>query len=101
MKLTITYNEITDLLADKFNLTAPEVEITHLPNTMPVRLDGEIVTSYGVVTRHSVEDALKNLIIEAKRGGSNKINLIKSVRTLSGMGLKEAKDLVESALELF
>lgn len=30
-------------------------------------------------------------------GGSNKIAVIKEVRTLTGLGLKEAKDLVEGA----
>ncbi|MBS1985291.1 MAG: 50S ribosomal protein L7/L12 [Bdellovibrionales bacterium] len=30
-------------------------------------------------------------------GGANKINTIKEVRTLTGLGLKEAKDLVEGA----
>ena len=29
--------------------------------------------------------------------GSNKISVIKEVRTITGLGLKEAKDLVESA----
>lgn len=29
--------------------------------------------------------------------GENKINVIKAVRTITGLGLKEAKDLVESA----
>lgn len=29
--------------------------------------------------------------------GANKINVIKEVRTITGLGLKEAKDLVESA----
>lgn len=30
-------------------------------------------------------------------GGDNKINVIKEVRTITGLGLKEAKDLVEGA----
>ena len=30
-------------------------------------------------------------------GGSNKINTIKEVRAITGLGLKEAKDLVEGA----
>jgi large subunit ribosomal protein L7/L12 len=30
-------------------------------------------------------------------GGASKINVIKEVRTLTGLGLKEAKDLVEGA----
>ena len=35
--------------------------------------------------------------IELKDGGANKINVIKEVRTITGLGLKEAKDLVEGA----
>ena len=30
-------------------------------------------------------------------GGANKINVIKEVRSITGLGLKEAKDLVEAA----
>jgi large subunit ribosomal protein L7/L12 len=32
-----------------------------------------------------------------KSGGDKKINVIKEVRTITGLGLKEAKDLVEAA----
>jgi large subunit ribosomal protein L7/L12 len=32
-----------------------------------------------------------------KSAGANKINVIKEVRTITGLGLKEAKDLVEAA----
>ena len=35
--------------------------------------------------------------IELKDAGSNKINVIKEVRAITGLGLKEAKDLVEGA----
>ena len=35
--------------------------------------------------------------IELSEAGSNKIAVIKEVRTITGLGLKEAKDLVESA----
>ena len=35
--------------------------------------------------------------VELKDVGSNKINVIKEVRSITGLGLKEAKDLVESA----
>lgn len=33
-------------------------------------------------------------------GGANKINVIKEVRAITGLGLKEAKDLVEGAPKL-
>lgn len=32
-----------------------------------------------------------------KEGGDKKINVIKEIRTITGLGLKEAKDLVEGA----
>ena len=35
--------------------------------------------------------------VELAETGSNKIAVIKEVRTITGLGLKEAKDLVESA----
>lgn len=35
-----------------------------------------------------------------KDGGANKINAIKEVRAITGLGLKEAKDLVEGAPKL-
>ncbi|MFZ2485476.1 50S ribosomal protein L7/L12 [Rickettsiella endosymbiont of Litargus connexus] len=35
--------------------------------------------------------------VELKEVGANKINVIKTVREATGLGLKEAKDLVESA----
>ena len=35
--------------------------------------------------------------IVLKDGGANKINVIKEIRTITGLGLKEAKDLVEGA----
>jgi large subunit ribosomal protein L7/L12 len=35
--------------------------------------------------------------VELKEVGANKINVIKAVREATGLGLKEAKDLVESA----
>ena len=35
--------------------------------------------------------------VDLKESGANKINVIKVVREITGLGLKEAKDLVESA----
>ena len=35
--------------------------------------------------------------VNLKAAGANKINVIKEVRTITGLGLKEAKDLVEAA----
>ncbi|HLD44491.1 MAG TPA: 50S ribosomal protein L7/L12 [bacterium] len=35
--------------------------------------------------------------VSLKEIGANKINVIKEIRTITGLGLKEAKDLVEGA----
>lgn len=35
--------------------------------------------------------------VELEAAGDNKINVIKEVRTITGLGLKEAKDLVDGA----
>jgi len=43
-----------------------------------------------------VEDQTEFTVILAK-AGDKKINVIKEVRTITGLGLKEAKDLVEAA----
>jgi large subunit ribosomal protein L7/L12 len=32
-----------------------------------------------------------------KSGGANKLNVVKEVKTITGLGLKEAKDLVDGA----
>ena len=43
------------------------------------------------------EDEQTELDLILKSFGDNKIAVIKAVRTITGLGLKEAKDLVESA----
>ena len=44
----------------------------------------------------AVEEKTEFTVVLAD-GGANKINVIKAVREITGLGLKEAKDLVESA----
>jgi large subunit ribosomal protein L7/L12 len=43
-----------------------------------------------------VEEKTEFTVMMTKTG-DNKINVIKAIRTITGLGLKEAKDLVESA----
>ena len=45
----------------------------------------------------SAADEKTEFDIELSEAGSNKIAVIKEVRTITGLGLKEAKDLVEGA----
>lgn len=48
-------------------------------------------------TAAPVEEAPTEFNVILKAIGANKINVIKAVRELTSLGLKEAKDLVESA----
>ena len=50
----------------------------------------------GAVAAAPVE-AQTEFTVELKEAGANKINVIKVVREITGLGLKEAKDLVEAA----
>jgi large subunit ribosomal protein L7/L12 len=43
------------------------------------------------------EEAKTEFDVMLKDAGANKINVIKEVRAITGLGLKEAKDLVEAA----
>ena len=43
------------------------------------------------------EEAQTEFDVILKDGGANKLNVIKEVRAITGLGLKEAKDLVEGA----
>jgi large subunit ribosomal protein L7/L12 len=50
----------------------------------------------GAVAAAPVEEQTEFTVILAK-SGDKKINVIKEIRTITGLGLKEAKDLVEGA----
>jgi large subunit ribosomal protein L7/L12 len=50
----------------------------------------------GAAAAPAAEEQTEFTII-LKDGGANKINVIKEVRAITGLGLKEAKDLVEGA----
>lgn len=51
----------------------------------------------GAVAGAAAAEEKTEFTIELKDAGANKINVIKEVRAITGLGLKEAKDLVEGA----
>ena len=50
----------------------------------------------GAAPAAAVEEQTEFTVVLAK-AGDKKINVIKEIRTITGLGLKEAKDLVEGA----
>ena len=75
--------ELSKLLEEKWGVSAAApVAVAAAPGAGAVESAGEEKTEFDVVLAES---------------GSNKIAVIKEVRTITALGLKEAKDLVEGA----
>lgn len=55
-----------------------------------------VAAGAGAAPAAAVEEKTEFTVI-LQEGGTNKINVIKEVRALTGLGLKDAKDLVEGA----
>jgi large subunit ribosomal protein L7/L12 len=96
----ITREQVVDYLSN-----LPVIQIAELIKTLedkwgvkaaPVAVaSGAVATDQGAKKEEKVEQTEFN--VELKEAGGNKIAVIKVVREISGLGLKEAKDLVEGA----
>lgn len=73
-------SEIIKMIEDRFGVKATSKPIEIIP--LPLVIEPEIKTEFSVILKSS---------------GDKKIQVIKVVRAITGLGLKEAKDLVESA----
>ncbi len=79
--------QIADLiktLEDKWGVKAAPVAVAAAPGA-------------GGGAAPAAADVQTEFNVELKDGGANKISVIKVVREITGLGLKEAKDLVEGA----
>ena len=74
--------ELIKTLEDKWGVKAAPVAVAAGPAAAAAAPAAEAQTEFTVVL---------------KEAGANKINVIKVVREITGLGLKEAKDLVEGA----
>ena len=75
--------ELTKSLEDKWGVKAA-----------PVAVAGPAVASGGDA---AAKDEQTEFTVVLKAAGANKIGAIKAVREITGLGLKDAKDLVEGA----
>ncbi|MBS1914489.1 MAG: 50S ribosomal protein L7/L12 [Bacteroidetes bacterium] len=79
----IEASELKKALEDKFGVTA----------AAPMMMGGPVAAAPAAA---AVEEQTE-FTVELTDGGASKINVIKVVREITGLGLKEAKDLVEGA----
>ena len=88
--MALTNEEILDAIASKTVL-----EISELIKMMEEKF-GVSAAAAAVAAAPAAEEKTEFDVI-LKEVGSNKIGVIKVVREVTGLGLKEAKDLVEGA----
>ena len=82
-KLTVLEaSELAKLLEDKWGVSAAAAVA--------------VAAAPGAAAAPAAEEQTEFAVI-LKAGGDKKINVIKEVRAITGLGLKEAKDLVEAA----
>jgi len=95
----ITKDQVVDFLSN-----LPVIQIAELIKTLedkwgvkaaPVAVAGVAGPAAGPAAAPAEEQTEFN--VDLKEAGANKINVIKVVREITGLGLKEAKDLVEGA----
>lgn len=87
-------NKIVDELSALTILEAAELS-KMLEEKWGVSAAAPVVAAAGAAAAAAEEKTEFDVILTD--GGSNKIAAIKEVRTITGLGLKEAKDLVEGA----
>jgi large subunit ribosomal protein L7/L12 len=95
----ITREQVVDFLSNMPVIQMAEL-IKHLEDKWGVKAAPVAVAAgpaaAGAAAAAPVEEKTE-FTVELKEAGANKINVIKVVREITGLGLKEAKDLVEAA----
>ncbi len=95
----LTKDQVVDYLSN-----LPVIQIAELIKTLedkwgvkaaPVAVAGPAMAG-GAAPAAAAEEKTE-FTVHLKESGANKINVIKVVREITGLGLKEAKDLVEGA----
>jgi large subunit ribosomal protein L7/L12 len=93
----ITREAVVDYLSN-----LPVIQIAELIKTLEdkwgVKAAPAVVAGAGPAAAPvAAKEEQTEFTVELKEAGANKINVIKVVREITGLGLKEAKDLVEAA----
>ncbi len=83
-------SELVKALEDKFGVSASAMPAVAMPGMMPAA-DGAAAEEEAAAEEKTEFD------VQLKEFGAQKIPVIKEVRSLTGLGLKEAKEKVESA----
>ncbi len=83
-------SELVKALEDKFGVSASAAPAIAMPGMVPGAAAGEAAEEEEAAEQTEFD-------VQLKEFGASKIPVIKEVRSLTGLGLKEAKEKVESA----
>lgn len=83
-------SELVKALEDKFGVSASAAPAVAVPGMVPGAIPGEAAEEEAAEEKTEFD-------VQLKEFGAQKIPVIKEVRALTGLGLKEAKEKVESA----
>lgn len=82
-------SELVKALEDKFGVSASAAPMMAMPGMLPA--------AAGAEEEAAEEEEQTEFDVQLKEFGAQKIPVIKEVRAITGLGLKEAKEKVESA----
>ena len=92
---TVGREEIVETLKGMTLIEVSEL-VKQLEETFGVSAAAPVAVAGVAGAAAAVEEQTEFTVVLVE-GGASKINVIKEVRTITGLGLKEAKDLVEAA----
>src|SRR6187399_1676334 len=94
--MSLNREQVVDFLS-----SMPVIELAELIKTLEdkwgVSAAAPAAIAVGGAAAAPAAEAKTEFTVVLTDGGANKINVIKEIRTITGLGLNEAKDLVEGA----
>ncbi len=93
---TLTKESVIEFLENLTLLQAAEL-VKDLEEKFGVSASAPMAVAVGGGVAAAAAEEQTEFTVILKTAGDKKINVIKEVRTVTGLGLKEAKDLVEGA----
>ena len=96
--MSVTHEQVVEYLS---GLTVPDLDalLKALEDKWGVKVGAAVAQSTGTATTATDTGGTEptEFTVILKSGGANKIGVIKVVREITGLGLKDAKDMVDGA----
>jgi len=94
--MSLSNEQIIDAIAGKTLMEVMDL-VKAMEDKFGVSAAAPVVMSAGPAAAAAVVEEKTEFTVVLKAAGEKKVEVIKAIRAITGLGLKEAKDLVESA----